>query len=775
MLKDIIVKTHIRFLPQTNNDSVSELPYKQRIEEIDKDSLRSRLWTAAIFLLMLAVLIALTLFVQRATTQIKNALAEEVLQQQHDVANLLYEYSGVMLALERERTRDTSSARSAVDVSVNSADLQLQKMRSEYSFARLDGASTAHAFVKPILEDVKQWLESGVPGYESTDPVVLTLASQRMSDRYEQLRLIASETDAVATTLISEQSSYLDRFRGSLITMLGLFALLALGIVMLLIRQRNLQMQLRVDQQSHAQRIADFADIGADWFWEMSDQLELKVLSGQALRGNNSPAENDRVVEEEAIFAVYNDKVADAHWPVDSLKARRKFAEFESDWVTPSGQQRVVAMSGKPLFAPAGDFIGYRGIGRDITSRREIENELANVYQELIQAQTQGRKQAEEALRDSEQFLSISLDAMAASFAILDQDGVIRVANKAWQQVIAAAEVEGGVGIHYLDAFASSRSKDEQNALLALKGEIEDVFEGKKSSLQYEFAFEAGEELRWNQINMATFEVNSLKYGVLVYEDITSRRNLEDQDRRLRADLAHVARLTTVGEMATILAHELNQPLTAISHNSDSLLSTMRAGDSTDPEVMDTVSDIYEQAHRAGGIIQSMRQMVRKDAQASKSVDINQLVEETVRLTRPEAREHKVTVELQLSEGLPNLLIDAVQIQQVLVNLERNGVEAIRNHGALVRKLFITTVQDDDDFIRVTVQDTGPGVSSEVRADLFKSFQTTKVDGMGMGLSISRSIVEAHGGRLWLDDSVNELTTFHFTLPIEQDYANASA
>ena len=133
--------------------------------------------------------------------------------------------------------------------------------------------------MKPILEDVEQWLAWGLPGFTARDSVVLEMASQRMADRYGQLRRIAFETDSVATTLISAQSAYLERFRGSLISLLGLFALLALGIAALLIRQRNLQARLRKDQESYAQRIADFADIGADWFWEMTDSLRLKVLS----------------------------------------------------------------------------------------------------------------------------------------------------------------------------------------------------------------------------------------------------------------------------------------------------------------------------------------------------------------------------------------------------------------------------------------------------------------------------------------------------------------
>lgn len=717
------------------------------------------------FLLVVSVGIALVFFVQRTTTRIGEALAEEALQQTHDVANLLNEYANVMVAVERYQRIPNKETRSAVEFALHAAGSQLKKMRFQYSFERLDGAATAHAYVKPVLEDVGQWITKGVPGYSSAAPIALKMASQRLADRYDHLRLIASETQLVDTSIIAEQTDNLDRFRESLIYLLGLFALLALGIVALLVRQRNLQMRLRKDQENFAQRITDFADIGADWFWEMTAELKLNVLSGRALKADNQALDT----EHESIFTAYNNQVADVHWPTDRLTARQEFAEFETDWVTPEGECRVISMSGKPLFAVDGKFAGYRGIGRDITKRIDIETELEAVYRELIQAQTLGRKQAEEALWDSEQFLSISLDAMASNIAILDTHGQIKVSNQAWRAYCGDGVTAGGVGGHYLEAFVA-RPAEELRCFDMASSKVAEVLSGKQASLHYEFQCqcESPDRLRWMVIHLTTFESNGLGYAVLVYEDITDRRNLENQDRKLRADFAHFSRLTTAGELATLLAHELNQPLTAISHNSDALLSSLKEREGPDSEVMEIVSDIYEQSQRAGGIIHSMRQMVRKDSPgvSNSSVDINQLVVDTVRLTHPEAREHNVDVRLQLSENLPGLLIDAVQIQQVLVNLERNGVEAIRSHDSELRQLYITTAQDDHDFIKVSVQDTGPGIGPDVERNLFRSFQTTKVDGMGMGLSISRSIVEAHGGRLWLDEPENGMTTFHFTLPV---------
>lgn len=722
------------------------------------DSLTKYWWAAGIILLVLSGM-ALAGFVQNATTRILDALAEEVLQQQNDVANLLHEYAAVMLVLEQHQNKahayGAAPARKTVEAALEKVQQQLQEMRSNYSFERLDGAAKAHAYVTPILGDVQQWLTGGLPGYGAFDPVTILVAEQRMHDRYGHLRDIATETDAVARSLIAEQSGYLQQFRGSLISLLALFAMLALGIVALLVRQTNLQTRLRLGQEKHAQRLADFADIGADWFWEMTPNMKLKVLSGQSWMADNG-------------FHLDVDSVADGYWPVDHLNAREEFSEFESDWLTAGGEKRVIEMNGKPLFGVDGEFAGYRGIGRDVTRRRNIEIELEAVYKKLIEAQTRGREQAEKALRDSEQFLRISLDAMSANIAILDGGGYIRVVNKAWKSIATGALPEGGLSHHYCIAL-SARPAEELSGLAAARRSIEDVLTGARSSLQYEFPCRMQDEMRWMLIQLTTFMSNAQRYAVLVYEDITERRKLEEEDRRLRADLAHVARLTTAGETATVLAHELNQPLTAISHNSDALLANLREIPDTAPEIIETVTDIYEQAHRAGGIIQSMRRMVRKDTKATTQVDINQLVVETVRLTHPEAREHNVSVQLHLSENLPKLLIDPVQIQQVLVNLERNGVEAICYHGATVRELYISTELDDDQFIRIAVQDTGPGVTADIRRNLFKSFHTSKTGGMGMGLSISRSIVEAHGGRLWLEQPKGGLTTFYFTLPVTLD------
>jgi two-component system sensor kinase FixL len=722
--------------------------------------------TPMIFIMVLSMGVALAWFVNRATTQIREALAEEALQQQHDVANLLHEYANVMLAIEVERDADSSS-KSQVSSALTAAQAQLELMRFQYSFERLDGAATAHAYAKPVLEDVAQWVNQGIPGQSIDYDTIMSLSAQRLGERHQRLRLIANETNEVAGLLIADQSDNLNRFRRYLISLLGFYALLVLGFVALLIRQRNLQTQLRMDQEKHADRLADFAEVGADWFWEVSDNLTLKRISNQKLSIINTLGAKGKSDEMSQSFSG-NGRVTEQHWPVQQMRDQQPFADYESEWITPLGQRHVISMSGKPLYEQ-GEFVGFRGIGRDITEKKRIETELDNLNRELITSQRQGRRQAEEALRDSEQFLSTSLDAMAPNIVILDKNATIKAANKAWRELTHAAVEDGGVGLHYVLAL-KARPASEQAALADIETYVDQILAGSQDSFHLEFPCEVDGDACWMEVNLTTFVSNAQRFAVLVYEDITERRMLEDRDRRLRSELAHVARLNTAGEMASVLAHEINQPLTAISHNCDSLLSATHA--QPDEVVRETLQDIYDQSQRAGNIIHSLRQMMRKDTPRTTSVDINQLVEETVRLTTPEARENLVSVSLELAPDLPRVMIDPTQIQQVLVNLERNGVDAIRHRGSELRSLIISTALSDEGFIDVSVMDSGSGITPEIEKSLFRSFQTSKADGMGMGLSISRSIVEAHGGRLWLDKPTKGMTTFKFSLPVNEGENN---
>ncbi len=254
--------------------------------------------------------------------------------------------------------------------------------------------------------------------------------------------------------------------------------------------------------------------------------------------------------------------------------------------------------------------------------------------------------------------------------------------------------------------------------------------------------------------------------GTDITEQVRAQEALRMSEARVReqqAELARVSRLNAMGEMATGLAHELNQPLAAIAHYCDAGLSMV--GGNGDGELREVLEEAYEQAQRAGDIIRGMRQFVRRQTTRKALVDVNGLVRETLRYLRSEGRDKGVEVSLRAGHGVGKVLLDRTQIQQVVVNLVRNGFEALGNgHGGL-REVRVGTRALDGEEVEVEVRDTGPGVGGGMRGRLFEPFATDKAEGMGMGLAISRSIVEAHGGRLWEDAEARGGACFRFALP----------
>ncbi len=246
--------------------------------------------------------------------------------------------------------------------------------------------------------------------------------------------------------------------------------------------------------------------------------------------------------------------------------------------------------------------------------------------------------------------------------------------------------------------------------------------------------------------------------------DLTERQKAETRLQELQGDLVHVSRLTALGEMASALAHELNQPLTAIANylrGSVRLLSAP-AGERTAERVREAVERAGEQALRAGEIIRRLRDFVARGETERRVESLPRLIEEAGALALLGARETGIDVRYALSPDTPTVLADRVQVQQVALNLIRNAVDAMET--APDRRLTISTAAESDDMVRISVADTGPGIDPEVAGQLFQPFVTTKRAGMGVGLSISRTIVEAHGGRIWVEPNPGGGAVFHFTL-----------
>ncbi|WP_425613487.1 PAS domain S-box protein [Anatilimnocola sp. NA78] len=244
----------------------------------------------------------------------------------------------------------------------------------------------------------------------------------------------------------------------------------------------------------------------------------------------------------------------------------------------------------------------------------------------------------------------------------------------------------------------------------------------------------------------------------------------EERLQQQQTELAHVSRLSVMGEMAAGLAHELNQPLFAIQNYTAGILRRWAGPQDFSPELRNIISQISQESTRAAVIVRRAREFARKQLGERTSLPLNSVIQEVLQLLGSEIRSQQVQIKLSLAEHLPTVLIDRVQIQQVLVNLIRNAMESMESLPKRERVLTITTGLATDE-IQCQVRDSGPGISTDVRTRLFEPFFTTKQSGLGMGLSISRSIIEAHGGNLSTEPATNG-ATFHFSIPLLEEQAH---
>lgn len=250
-----------------------------------------------------------------------------------------------------------------------------------------------------------------------------------------------------------------------------------------------------------------------------------------------------------------------------------------------------------------------------------------------------------------------------------------------------------------------------------------------------------------------------------IARNIGQRKTHERRIRELQGELLHATRLVSAGQLAAALAHELNQPLTAISNYAAVLQElTSAVGDGHGDMVRDAAMKISDQADRAGQIIRRLRGFVAKRESEQEPQDLNQTIDESLALGLVGSSYGNLQVKTNLAPDLPLVRIDRVQIQQVMINLLRNAVDAMENSPR--RELRVATARDGETFVQVSVADTGAGLAPEVLATLFQPFITTKGKGLGIGLSICRSIVESHGGKLWVDPNDGGGAVFRFRLPV---------
>ena len=288
------------------------------------------------------------------------------------------------------------------------------------------------------------------------------------------------------------------------------------------------------------------------------------------------------------------------------------------------------------------------------------------------------------------------------------------------------------------------------------------AIERKKSQV----ALQAARDELERRVEERTAELSEA--NIRLAREIAERRASEEKERRHRDELAHIARLSTMGEMATSLAHEMNQPLTAIVGFTRSCLRRLRSQNWEMDELAELLEKASAEAKRGGEIVKRLRQLVRRRPSERVAFDINEAVREVLAMVSPDAKSGRIAVRFDAGSDLPQAFADRIQIQQVVLNLVRNAFEAMQDEGLMSKQLIVETRYTDQDEIEVAVTDSGCGFYADDQNQLFEPFFTTKPDGIGMGLSISRTIIESHGGRLVVSPGPLGGLTFRFCVPARE-------
>jgi len=384
----------------------------------------------------------------------------------------------------------------------------------------------------------------------------------------------------------------------------------------------------------------------------------------------------------------------------------------------------------------------------------------APIYLSGIILDINDQKQVEEALRTREGHLRSILETIPDAMIVIDSRGIMQFFSSAAERQFGYTEQEAiGQNVSVLmpnpdrqrhDGYLSRYRSTGERHIIGI-GRI--VTGQRRDGTTFPMHLSIGEMESGGQLYFTGF-----------VRDLTEYQQTQARLQELQSEIAHVSRLSAMGEMASALAHELNQPLAAISNymkGSRRLLASSE--DPNAAKIVTAMDRAAEQALRAGQIIRRLRDFVSRGESEKRVESLSKLIEEAGALGLTGAREQGILLRFNLNPDCDLVLVDRVQIQQVLVNLFRNALEAMADANR--RELVVANTKAQDDMIEVEVSDTGHGFSDDVRIKLFQTFFTTKETGMGVGLSISRSIVEAHGGRMSVESNASGGATFRFTLP----------
>jgi PAS domain S-box-containing protein len=424
-----------------------------------------------------------------------------------------------------------------------------------------------------------------------------------------------------------------------------------------------------------------------------------------------------------------------------SAAAGRDKVDYETDYriVHPGGEIRDIHVVAHPVFNPSGDLVEYVGTVMDVTERKHTEEKLRQSEAYLAEAQK---------LTHTGSWVWGVPDRRALHL------------SEEWYRVYGFDPKEGMAAwnkrperIHPDDRAGRQQAIDRA------------ITEKSDYEIEYRILFPGGAVRHVHSVGHPVLNASGdLVQFVGSSTDITERKQAEEALRQAQTDLARISRITTMGELTASLAHEVNQPIAAAVTDANTCLRWLTRDEPDLGEAREAASRTIKDAARAAEIISRVRQLFKKGTSQRELVNVNELIQGMTALLRGEAVRHSISIRTELSEGLPQIMGDRVQLQQVLMNLMINGIEAMKAVEG-PRELSIKSHSAEDGQLTVSVSDTGVGFPPQQADQIFDAFFTTKPDGTGMGLRISRSIVESHGGRLWATVNSPGGASFHLTLP----------
>ncbi len=445
------------------------------------------------------------------------------------------------------------------------------------------------------------------------------------------------------------------------------------------------------------------------------------------------------------------------------------------------GRQVILLTSKVPRHDPDGRVCGVLGIDTDITELKHVEEELRGMHAEL---ETRVRERTVELAGANEQLRREIAERRRVEEALRISQERYRLVSELTSDYayVCCVEANGSLQTEWAtDAFArltgySTSGRDARDPWerivhpddrIAMERRRQTLLAGRSTASEFRIITHDGRLCWLSDLARPIWDDNERRVVRILgaAQDITQRRQAEEEARRHEETLMHVTRLSTMGELAAQLAHELNQPLCAVVGNAQTAQRLLSAIPPDLDEVREAVGDIVTHGKLAGQIIQRLREFLRQQQTRSVVLNIQRVIEEVAGLAEIDARQHHAGIRFELHENLPGVRGDPIQLQQVILNLIRNGLESMDESEEVPRELLVRTAVHESGGVVVSVRDRGVGLPAGDSARLFEPFFTTKSSGLGMGLSISRSIIEAHNGRLWATANSDGGTTFHFTLP----------